>query len=322
MGKILRSVMREKNFKYKVSIDTLKICYLQSDGLWQMFKDIDWQYYNNNGLYEMDCFKVYMLSNKSKTMSLNIIVNDGEEDIEIGTLLLTNDEDYECEKGRYCFFTFKNSALYHIMQRDLYGNPVNAIICFDYIADVLGLKFNSISQIDVACDVNLSLVSYYEKYKKDTNNHNMIVNGRNITDSEKIKEHVLVFGCTRKRKEHIPSMYQNHKKGTGLRLKIYNKKRELIESSPEKQKEYYKWIGFSGKSLYRAEMTIKNEYFKEFLAFKNISLEERESILPVLIDEKFLLELFIHYIDRVIHFTNKKTRKHVGFAEIIENELI
>lgn len=309
--------MKTDRIKYKVNVDYLKLCYIQPAGLWEYFYDINWEYYNKNGLLYMDNYKLFLVEMKTSTMKLSIIVNDGVEDIQLGILMLTNDKDYEGERGKYCFFTFENSALYHIWDKGIDGICYNSISCMDYIALDLGLKYNSITQIDVAFDCNVNIISLLRKYIKDLENYLLILNGKAVEGLEKLQDYCECFGRNRIKLENNPTLYFSHKKKSGLSVRVYDKLRELREHSTEKISRYWKWMGFETKRLFRTEITIKSDYIRDFFKYKNIVIEDGESPLCELQDGKFLAELFLYNINKVIRFTNKKTRHCKDLIDII-----
>lgn len=309
--------MKTDRIKFKVNVDYLKLCFIQPERLWEYFNELDWDFYNNNGLLYMDNYKLYLIEKKTSTMKLGIIVNDGNCDMQLGVLLLTDDKDYECEKGKYCFFTFENSALYHIWNRGLDGICYNSISCIDFIATNLGLVYNGITQLDVAFDCNVNIIRLLRKYIKDIENYLLILNGKAVEGMDKLLDYCECFGRNRIKLENNPTLYFSHKKKSGLSVRVYDKLRELREHSTEKIVRYWKWMGFETKQLFRAEITIKSDYIREFFKYKNIVIEEGESPLCELLDEKFLAEMFLYNFNKVIRFTHKKTRQSKDLIDII-----
>lgn len=246
--------------KWKLNIDKLKLCYLQPQHLWeylQNFKTNDFIYY--------DCFSLQVIddgrgneddtNDKPRTkIKANVILDDG---VLLGKFEFNNSAKYN---GK-CFFVFDNKALYSVA--NVYnGEKYNYLTSIDYIEQHLNLTKNNITTVEIAMDMNFNIVNTIQKLIKDFQNYTMYVNGNIINDeSRKIENYGEYFQRSRKKRERYPTIYLTQSKENSPSIKMYNKQVEINEESG---KEYIKqWNDMHG-TMYRCEITVKNEDFKKF----------------------------------------------------------
>lgn len=94
-----------------------------------------------------------------------------------------------------------------------------------------------------------------------------------------------------------------------LKIRMYDKDRELKEHSPEKRPVINSWLGFNYDKLYRIEAEITNVSMRELCAILNnfdIDYFHDDRILSFLFDEKFLFQLLNMALHKVVYWREKK----------------
>lgn len=307
--------------KWKINVDKLKICYLQPQHLWdylQNFKTNDFIYY--------DCFKMQIIddgrgkneddnTNKPRTkIKCNVILDDN---LLLGRFEFNNSAKYA---GK-CFFEFDNKALYTVA--NVYnGEKYNYITTIDYIEQQLHLEKNNITTVEIAMDCNFNVVNTIQKLIKDYENYTMYVNGSIINDeSRKIENYGEYFQRSRKKRERYPTIYLNQAKENSPSIKMYNKQVEINEESG---KEYIKeWNNMHG-TMYRVEITVKNEDFKKFLEVAGNEIDlwgEIDGTCVHLSTEQYKHLLFIYITERMVYFKRKSGNKeYITLNDIITEQ--
>ena len=106
-----------------------------------------------------------------------------------------------------------------------------------------------------------------------------------------------------------------------MKMRIYDKARELNESSPQKAERLKEWLGWEDMSnVYRVEVTLHNTNIREFMERygKQLYREcgEHSNVLNLLGMSEFRLAMFLDSADRMIYFRNKKTREKIYLVEV------
>ena len=245
----------------------------------------DWEFSTNYG----DC----------KRLSMMVVTSD---DRKIGTLELRDD----CKYGGKCFFTFECRALYTIETQYPDGTKFNMMGYINFIADELGLKFNNITLVELALDCNKNYITKVRKMIRNTDIE-MFKNGHKITDENKvISNYGEYYSRTRKQLSKQPTLYFEQAKDTGLKLKIYNKSREMMEQEQEKLSYIPEWVGIpDGQDIYRCEITIRNTDLRDFCAL-NAPIcpewSEYDNIIGLLMMSDFRARLWGWASHRLIFF--------------------
>jgi len=244
----------------RFNVDKLKECYRQPEGLFDELAQ-----YPNNKYLEYDGFKLHIIDNGRDENSdkppirikANVLLDDGTL---IGDFVFHSSAQFD---GK-CFFTFNNAVLYK--QTSLIrGEKYNHQSDIEYISSVLHLELNNFTEIEIAADVNFNIIAKVQKFIKDYENFDMIVNGKRVEDENRhIEGFGEYYGRSRAKRDKYPTLYFSQAKNDGLQLKIYDKTREIKEENP--QKEYViDWNDFGEKKIYRLELTIKNDQYKKWL---------------------------------------------------------
>lgn len=319
------------------NIDKYRICFNQPDGLFPRISE-----YSTNKYIYFDCFKLHIINdgrgeNGDKDpikIKANVILGD---DTLLGQFVFYSSIIYD---GR-CFFTFENSALYQTTSI-LCGEKYNHQSDLGYIVDILGLELNNNTEIEIALDINFNIVPKVLKLVKDCQNYDMIYNGKRLSDEKRhIDDYDEHYGRSRIKRDTYPTIYFKQSKVDGLKLKIYDKSKEIKEKNP--QKEYIEnWNGFGCRKVYRIEFTIKNEQFKKWLEYLNsddcpllsdwkrfISEDEGENIAPkepmedymrrteqLLLLRDYKCALFQFCADRLVYWRDKATNEFISLVDV------
>lgn len=220
---------------------------------------------------------------------------------------LRSDKDEALED--YVWLHINNEQLY--LKYD--GKTPNRTIHIDYITDYLRLKFNNITNLDLAVD---SPTNYSKKLIALLRNENCIpiINGNKVTDRKSLIEEILYFGVgnLERIKEYSILIAQKkaHKnKSMGMSLMTYNKIREIENHS---KKDYIRELYGNPKKLYRLEVRVNSDALKALFQKEQIPFS-----IKLLWDNDFLFYLFLTFTERIIRFQSVKGRKVCGLLELI-----
>ena len=309
--------MRKK--KWKINVDKLKICYLQPQHLWDYLQN-----FNTNDFINYDCFSLQIIddgrgkdetNDKPRTkIKANVILDDG---VLLGKFEFNNSAKYN---GK-CFFEFDNKALYTVA--NIYnGEKYNHLTTIDYIEQQLHLEKNNITTVEIAMDMNFNIVKVVQELVKNYKEYTMYLNGNIINDeSRKIENYGEYFSRSRKKRSLYPTLYLNQAKENSPSIKMYNKQVEINEESG---KEYIKeWNNMHG-TMYRVEITVKNEDFKKFLEVAGNEIDlwgEIDGSCVHLSTEQYKHLLFIYITERMLYFKRKSGNKeYITLNDIITEQ--
>lgn len=334
--------------KLRFNIDRLKICYKQPSGLFEhlsTFRNEALIPYGEAGEFMLKIVDDGRGTDEDKQLTVvqaaAVSLDDGNttdvdrEPTEVQTdeqpteikaaVVLEHDKSvfghicFNGTGGKYdglCFLEIENAKLY---DRDLFG-------FLGYVEQGLSLKVNSLTQVDVAADVNFNPIPKIRKLIKDYSQFDMIVNGKRVEDPHRTIEHYGEFyGRSREKLNRMPTLYFSQAMSDGLRLKVYNKAKEIAESSG---KTYITEAnGFDG---YRMEVTVRWEQFLVWLNYVKKSTSDGvgaddwklrpnedfhhylgRSILCNLDNESYKASLWRYCVDRLIYFRRLKGEKEV-----------
>ena len=296
-------------FKPKVNfnVDKLKICYKQPQELWDYLSQ-----FNTSDKVLFDSFSLYIIDNgksensekESVKIKAEVITDDG---VLLGYFTFNNSAKYESK----CFFEFENKALYTTFQKYM-GDKYNYICCADYVAQVLNLEINNITSIEISADINHNPLPRLYKLMKDHENFDMIYNGKVVEDYTKIIEGIGEFyGRSRVKKNRYPTLYLSQKKDDAPSIKIYDKRTEIEDNSKHYISE---WNDNISGTMYRMEVSVKNEDIKKFLLLAE-EYKEDYGVLGLFLtnlgsqEYKHLLWQWIS--DRIVYFRPKRGSREV-----------
>lgn len=313
--KIQQNASMGRTIKVSVNLDKLKVCLLQPDGLFErIYKEKpDYIVYNGFSLKRIEC--------DTDTIVCNVLLDETKqtEQILLGHLTLNN----TCKYGGKAFFEFENSALYTVEGIDAGGNKYNKIMNLYYVAEVLGMELNNVTQLDLALDSNINFISKITHAIKNYEAYDMYLNGKKITDpNEKLPNYGVFHGASRKRLESLPTLYLSQvKKETGLSMRIYDKTKELAEQSEYKKERFLQWLGWTASKIYRIEITLHNVNVRDFCTIAGNQIEEQgnlKNILNLLGLKDWRAKCFMEMTDRLIYFRDRKSRKKLTLIDLAE----
>ena len=238
---------KSKIRNWAINVDKLKVCDKITDEIYTYFKTH--QTYikivkGNKGeekkiriFDEVDFYLVFFEEEETK-MFAHLNVRDENGDFLLGTFVFNCGEKYK----NLAFFTFENDALYRVFGKDLDGNPHNYTNCLQYVANYYGMAFNSITILEVAFDSDFNYVKKTRQLIKDVEQYDVYLNGRKIADNAEIMQGYGEFYSRTRMKLQSPTLYFSQAKSSDLQMRIYDKARELNESTPHKVERYKNWI--------------------------------------------------------------------------------
>ena len=312
-----------------INIDKMRLSFRQPTDLFNKLAE-----YQSDTYLNYQDFKLHIIDNDRKEGSskeptkiiADVVLADNRV---LGEFAFNDSAKYE----GLCFFSFRNELLY---------TSESIVAYLDYVANALGLEYKSITEIELALDINTNPVPLIRKLIKNHMEYDMIYNGKKVTDSNrKIESYCEIYGRSREKLDKMPTLIFGQKKETGLEMKVYNKRREILEESPKKS--YIEgWNGFKGKYMYRLEIVVKWEEFKKWLKYINskdfnyqeewkrfISSGKGEHIAPsephheyigrtidLLEYDHYKAMLWLYCANRMLYFRNKRTDEKIDLADI------
>lgn len=301
-----------KALKYNFNVDKLRICYKQPQQLFDRLRG-----YNNGDYINFEGFSLVITDSgrcvestkEPSKIKANVILEDGTL---MGEFSFNNSAKYE---GK-CFFSVDNHALYKESGRNERGK-YSYMVHLDWIEQYLHLYKNNLTECEIALDLNFNPLPQLQRLLRDTANYDMIVSGKKVADDERIAGYGEYFVRTRTKRKRHPTIYLSQKKADSPSIKIYDKATEINEESG---KDYIsEWNGFNSNTMWRLEVTVKNEDFKAFQERISTNIEEWgniESVVVLLGMEQFKALLWVYITDRLIYFRNKHTDEVISLLDI------
>lgn len=312
---IQRSRYMARAIKASVNIDKLKVCLIQPEGLFERIYKKEQDYIIFNG------FTLKRIENNEDTIVCSVLLDEANqtEQILLGSLVLNNTHKY---LGK-AFFEFENSALYTVEGIDAGGNKYSKIMNLYYVAEVLGMELNNVTQVDLALDSNINFIRKLTQAIKSYETLDMYLNGKRIIDpNEKLPEYGVFHGASRKHLESLPTLYLSQaKKEIGLSMRVYDKTKELSEQSSYKKHRFTQWLGWTSPKIYRVEITLHNVNVREFCSLVGSQTEEQgnlKNILNLLGMQEWRAMCFLEMTNRLIYFRDKRSRKKLTLLDLAE----
>ena len=203
----------------------------------------------------------------------------------------------------YVWFKVQNSVLYSIEQ-------LKAILT---IPDILNLKFNNITALDLAKDFKKNIVNVIRRLYKDER-ITTIVNGRAIKDRKKIIPELHIDYAVSLDLLKNPTFYAKQKKALhdktkGVCVSCYNK-REEIETTSHKQ--YILDFYGNPKSLHRIEVHLNSDEIRTYCRMMR-TVQSSDLIF----DQAFITDMFFYHLASVVRFT--QGRKKREWKDLLNN---
>lgn len=214
----------------------------------------------------------------------------------------------------YVFFHFENKALYTPFMEYMGGKSSIAGMVED-IAAVIGLEYNNITVAELAFDTNINILNSVRKAVRNVVQLNMFVNGKRVTyPTRKISDYCEIHSCSRERLIYPPTICIKQKKEDGLRLKIYNKSKEMDEACPNKKEYIPAWDDIpENQTIYRVEVTVRNQDIVDYCRMQCIPREE--ALYRLTTDSKFRYGLWQWCSSRLLYFKDKETDEKVDILD-------
>lgn len=123
-----------------------------------------------------------------------------------------------------------------------------------------------------------------------------ILNGKVISDRNETINEVLYLHKGNLNKYNDLSLYFKQADKDGFEMKIYDKKKEITESS---HKEYiYTWHSLKPNTkLWRIELSLKHAHLKDYINNNRIELAH-----CIFSNRDFLIDCFLHFSNRLLRF--------------------
>ena len=311
--------MKIKNFKWAVNIDKLRVCFNMPEHLYEYLHD-HYSRYNEldkTRILDEDDFNLVFINEDETTMSAVLNVRDIEGYYRLGTFTFSNSAKYE---GK-AFFAFENSALYRIYAKIPSVAPQNHICDLLYVANYYGMTFNNVTELELAFDSTYNYIRTARNWIKDTENFDLYINGKKVKGAELLAGYGEYYARNRSKLSATPTLYFSQKKDTDMKMRVYDKSKELEENSPQKAEQVKEWFGWDDMSqLYRIEVVLHNTNVRDFFDRCREQLPdewtEYNNVLNLLCVPEFRLAMFLDSADRLIYFKHRRTRKKVSLVEV------
>lgn len=309
---------KKKNFKWAVNIDKLRVCLNMPENLYEYLHE-HYSRYDELSKYRIldeDDFNLVFIEEDETAMTAVLNVKDIEGYFRLGTFTFSNNAKYD---GK-AFFSFENSALYRIYTRQLNSAPQNHICDLLYVINYYGMTFNNITEIELAFDSNYNYINKILNWIKDIKKIDLYINGNQVEDDETLEGYGEFYSRNRIKRSKTPTLYFSHAKSTDMKMRIYNKAKELEEKSPQKSDQVKEWLGWDNiNELYRIEVVLHNTNVRDFMVRckkSRVEWSEHANILNLLCIPNFRLAMFLDSIDRLIYFRDKKTNEKFSIVEV------
>ena len=308
-----------KRIDWAINVDKLRVCFNVPDGLYTYLNEHYTRYdeVSNVRILDEDDFNLVFVEDDETKMSAVLNVRDVDGFFRLGTFTFNNKAKYD---GK-AFFTFDNGALYRIYLKFPNEAPQNHICDLLYVADFYGMTFNNVTELELAFDSTYNYISKVRRMIKNVSNYDLYLNGRKVIDDETMDGYGEYYTRSRIKMSKLPTLYFSQAKVTDMKMRVYDKARELNESSPQKTERLKTWLGWEDMSnVYRVEVVLHNTNVREFVERYGERLYgqsgEHSNVLNLLGLSEFRIAMFLDSADRMIYFRNKRTREKISLVEV------
>ena len=308
-----------RTIDWAVNVDKLRVCFTMPETLYGYLND---HYTRRDELTDArildeDTFSLVFIEEDEVKMTAVLNVRDVEGYYRLGTFTFSNSAKYA---GK-AFFSFENSALYRVYLKFPNEEPKNHICDLQYVADFYGMEFNNVTELELAFDSTFNYISKVRKMIKAVDTYDLYLNGKKVKDDETLDGYGEYYTRSRVKMSKLPTLYFSQAKDTDMKMRVYDKARELDENSPNKAERLKEWLGWDTiDTLYRVEVVMHNTNVREFVERYGERLYsecgEHSNVLNLLGMSDFRLAMFLDSVDRLIYFRNKKTREKISLIEL------
>lgn len=261
------------------NIDKVRICLLQPENFYDNLYNAYYQ--SPHSMIDFDGFYLSFESDEvvnDKDITAKIFLKD-KPPVELGTFTFNKSKKY----GSKCFFSFATKSLYETANY-VYEGKDKGVAKYNYFSypfyafHKLGLVFNNVTNIEIACDTDASVISRVRYAVSKPDVFDMILLWKKVKSPEEILDgYWEYYQRSRIKKAPRPSLYIHSAKyvaGNNCTLKIYDKARELAQSRKDKEVLTRAWNGMEDK-IQRMEISVENKQFKRFLQDINASYPDK-----------------------------------------------
>lgn len=308
-----------RTIDWAVNVDKLRVCFTMPEYLYGYLNE---HYTRRDELTDArildeDTFSLVFIEEDEVKMTAVLNVRDVEGYYRLGTFTFSNSAKYA---GK-AFFSFENSALYRVYLKFPNEEPKNHICDLQYVADFYGMTFNNVTELELAFDSTYNYISKVRRMIKDVENYDLYLNGRKVTNDETLDGYGEYYSRSRVKLSKLPTLYFSQAKDTDMKMRIYDKARELNESSPQKTERLKEWLGWEDiDTLFRVEVVLHNTNVREFIERYGERLYsevgEHSNVLNLLGMSEFRTAMFLDSSNRLIYFREKKTREKISLVEV------
>ena len=308
-----------RTIDWAVNVDKLRVCFTMPEYLYGYLNE---HYTRRDELTDArildeDTFSLVFIEEDEVKITAVLNVRDVEGYYRLGTFTFSNSAKYA---GK-AFFSFENSALYRVYLKFPNEEPKNHICDLQYVADFYRMEFNNITELELAFDSTFNYISKVRKMIKDTDAYDLYLNGKKVKDDETLDGYGEYYTRSRVKMSKLPTLYFSQAKDTDMKMRVYDKARELNENSPNKSERLKEWLGWDTiDKLYRVEVVLHNTNVREFVERYGERLYsecgEHSNVLNLLGMSDFRLAMFLDSVDRLIYFRNKRTREKISLVEV------
>ena len=308
-----------RTIDWAVNVDKLRVCFTMPENLYGYLNEhyTRRDEFTDARILDEDTFSLVFVEEDEVKMTAVLNVRDVEGYYRLGTFTFSNSAKYA---GK-AFFSFENSALYRVYLKFPNEEPKNHICDLQYVAGFYGMEFNNITELELAFDSTFNYISKVRKMIKDTDAYDLYLNGKKVKDDETLDGYGEYYTRSRVKMSKLPTLYFSQAKDTDMKMRVYDKARELNENSPNKAERLKEWLGWDTiDKLYRVEVVLHNTNVREFVERYGERLYsecgEHSNVLNLLGMSDFRLAMFLDSVDRLIYFRNKKTREKISLVEV------
>ena len=308
-----------RTIDWAVNVDKLRVCFTMPETLYGYLNE---HYTRRDELTDArildeDTFSLVFIEEDEVKMTAVLNVRDVEGYYRLGTFTFSNSAKYA---GK-AFFSFENSALYRVYLKFPNEEPKNHICDLQYVADFYGMEFNNVTELELAFDSTFNYISKVRKMIKAVDTYDLYLNGKKVKDDETLDGYGEYYTRSRVKMSKLPTLYFSQAKDTDMKMRVYDKARELDENSPNKAERLKEWLGWDTiDTLYRVEVVMHNTNVREFVERYGERLYpecgEHSNVLNLLGMSDFRLAMFLDSVDRLVYFRNKRTREKISLVEL------
>ena len=283
-----------------------------------------------------------------KDITAKLFLKD-EPSVELGTFTFNKSKKY----GGKCFFSYATKSLYEAANY-VYEGKGRGFTKYNYFTypflafEQLGLIFNNVTSIEIACDTEASIISRIQYAVGKPDVFDMILLWKKVKSPEEILDgYWEYYQRSRLKKAPRPSLYihpAKYQAGNNCTLKVYDKARELAQSRKDKEVLTRAWNGMDDK-IQRMEISVENKQFRRFFQdinaanpdkwlFHNPNTTTREQkqeeyrqglehfFYDLGMDEDLRETMFDYFANHLLHFKLKNHEKtQVSILDLSVNSL-